>query len=31
MSEENFLVRREEFEKALAPAIEWYQKNCDPH
>lgn len=21
----------EEFEKAVAPAISWYKKNCDPH
>lgn len=21
----------EEFEKAVAPAIAWYRKNCDPH
>lgn len=21
----------EDFEKAVAPAIAWYKKNCDPH
>lgn len=31
MNEEQLLARRKEFEEALAPAIEWYKKNCDPH
>lgn len=31
MTEKETSTRMEEFEKAVAPAIAWYQKNCDPH
>lgn len=31
MSEKDTLTRMEDFERAVAPAIEWYKKNCDPH
>ncbi len=31
MSEKDSLTLMEDFERAVAPAIAWYQKNCDPH
>ena len=31
MTEKERQTRREEFEEAVAPVIEWYRKNCDPH
>lgn len=31
MTEKDRQTRMEEFEKAVAPAIEWYRKNCNAH
>lgn len=31
MSEKERLTRMEDFERVIAPVIEWYKKNCDPH